>query len=242
MKRLFIADVHANLPAFEAVLRDAGTVDETIFLGDILDFGPHPAACVDRLQRLNARAILGNHDLAILAREGNPVMPSDFLDWGEWTYGRLTPAQLRYLRSLPRELNIESCGLQTTVIHQLPSAPYLYPTMSDDILAHFLGDVPGRAVYCGHCHYLIDRALNGRRLVCFPPVGQSRNGDPRAGYAIEEDGRLQFRFVRYDIETVVADIKKIGLPELFCERWIRFLRTGFDQEWSRIPASKGVIE
>ncbi|MBU0606911.1 MAG: metallophosphoesterase family protein, partial [Armatimonadetes bacterium] len=67
MKRLWIADVHANLPAFVAVLADAGAVDEVIFLGDVVGYGPHPAECVDLLARLQPQAVLGNHDAAVLA-------------------------------------------------------------------------------------------------------------------------------------------------------------------------------
>ena len=74
MKRLIIADIHSNLPALEAVLESSPPVDEIVFLGDIIGYGPHPRECVDVLMSLKARAILGNHDRNILI---NP--PTDSL-------------------------------------------------------------------------------------------------------------------------------------------------------------------
>lgn len=75
--------------------------------------------------------------------------------------------------------------------------------------------------------------MNGLRYVCIPPVGQPRNGDPRAGYALEEGGDLSFHFVTYDLDKVVEEVRRIGLEPRFCERWVRFLRAAFDAEWSR---------
>lgn len=102
MKRLWIADVHANLPAFEAVLADAGKAGEIVFLGDIVGFGPHPSACADLLIQLDANVILGNHDVSTLAirtrstpRRAHPV------DWDEWTFDQLSDSQLSYLDKPP---------------------------------------------------------------------------------------------------------------------------------------------
>lgn len=233
MIRLWIADVHANLPAFEAVLRDIGHVDEVIFLGDIVGYGPHPSSCVELLRSLKAKIIVGNHDLAIISSKNKLSVRSNSMDWDDWTYHQLNDSQLAYLASLPAELTVESCGVKTKVIHHLPGSPYLHPRMSDDVLAEHFTNVSGRAIFCGHSHRQIDRVVRGRRLVCLPSVGQARNSDPRAGYAVEKYGELQFRYVTYDIEMVVSDVASIGFPETFCQRWTNFLRTGFDREWSR---------
>ena len=233
MRRLWIADVHANLPAFEAVLRDAGTVDDVVFLGDIVGFGPHPVACIDLLRQLEAKAILGNHDASVLAVRGRPGPRSTPIDWDEWTFDQLSDSQLSYLEALPRKLAIVSGGVEIKAMHHPAGAPYLHPAMPEPVLANHLQAVPHPVVFCGHSHRGIDRTVNGRRFVCIPPVGQPRNRDPRAGYAVESDGNLVFAFVTYDVERAVADVQGIGLAEEFCQRWIRFLRTGFDTEWSR---------
>lgn len=233
MKRLWLADVHANLPAFEAALADAGRSDEVVFLGDIVGFGPHPLACIERLRRLDAKVVLGNHDAAVLAVRERAVRRSPPLEWDEWTFDQLHESHLSYLASLPAELSVTFCGAAATAMHHPPGAPYLHPAMPDAVLAGYLQAAAHAAVVCGHSHRQIDRFVNGRRYVCVPSVGQPRNGDTRAGYAVEEDGTLLFRFVRYDVEQVVADVEKIGLTSAFRGRWVRFLRTGWDAEWSR---------
>jgi len=233
MRRLWIADVHANLPAFEAVLADAGAVDDIVFLGDIVGCGPHPSACVDLLRQLKAKAILGNHDISVLAVMGHAARRSNPVAWDEWTFDQLNESQVSYLQTLPSELTIPFRGANAKAIHHPPGVPYLYPAMPDSVLAKHLQTVSDPVVFCGHSHRQIDRTVNGCRYVCIPPVGQSRNGDARSGYAVENNGTLVFRFVPYDIERVVADIQRIGLADEYCQRWITFLRTGFDVEWSR---------
>ena len=234
MKRLWITDVHASLPAFEAVLRAAGDVDEVVFLGDIVGYGPHPSECVDLLRTLCPKAIRGNHDSSVFSVKNHTFqnMKSD-VDWDEWTFHQLDESQLRYLRALPDELTVVSAGHEIRAIHHPAGAPYLHPAMSDRLLAGYFQNISGAIVFFGHSHRMIDRVIDGRRFVCFPSVGQARNGDIRAGYGLEIDGKLNFRFVACDVRKVIADVHRIGLPEKFCERWINFISTGFDREWSR---------
>ena len=233
MTRLWLADVHANLPAFEAVLADAGQVDEVLFAGDVVGWGPHPAQCVDLFRSLQARAIVGNHDLAILARDPAVGVSPPPVNWDDWSRCQLSDDQIAYLSSLPLDMTVESCGQVVHLIHRSSVDRYLHPAMPDSMLEAYFRDVPGQVVYCGHSHRLIDRVVGGRRLVCLPPVGQPRDSDPRAGYAIEEGGVLRFQRVEYDVESMVSDLRQIGLGEGFCTRAERFLRTGFDPEWSR---------
>jgi predicted phosphodiesterase len=233
MRRLWIADVHANLPAFEAVLEDAGAVDDIVFLGDIVGYGPHPSACIDLLKETGAKAILGNHDAAILALKSPKAEDSKPFVWDEWTFAQLNESQLSYLATLPTEMRIDLSGTDVRIMHQPFGAPYIHPDMPDTLLAELLQDVTWPVIFCGHSHRQIDRTVNGCRYVCIPPVGQPRNNDPQAGYAVEKDGTLAFHFVPYDVERVVVALQRIGLPEKFCNRWISFLRTGYDAEWSR---------
>lgn len=233
MRRLWFADVHAVLPAFEAVIADAGSCDEILFLGDIVGYGPHPAACVNRLQQLGAKVVQGNHDASVLAvsrRADRPALPTN---WDEWTCDQLNASQLAYLASMPKELETTCCGMPAKAIHHPAGAPYLHPAMPDSVLAQHARPAPGAVLVCGHSHRNVDRVIDGGRFICLPPVGQARNGDPRAGYAIEEHGVLSFKFVEYDVERVAADIEKIPLDDGFRQRWIQFLRTGRDAEWSR---------
>ena len=233
MTRLWIADVHANLAAFEAVLADAGTAEEMVYLGDIVGFGPRPAECVELLMHLDARAVRGNHDASMLAirklgeRHANPR------DWDEWTFNQLSVAHLVFLEAFPAALEVDFCRVPAMVTHHPAGAPYLHPDMPDAVYSGFLEKARRPTLICGHSHREIDRMVNGRRYVCIPSIGQPRNGDPRAGYAIECDGAIEFRYVAYDVERTVRETAAIGLDEQFLERWLKFLRTGHDGEWSR---------
>ncbi|MGM0494150.1 MAG: metallophosphoesterase family protein [Armatimonadota bacterium] len=233
MRRLLIADVHANLPAFEAVLRDAGRVDELIFLGDIVGFGPHPAECVDLLQSTSARAIAGNHDRNVLRVSDRSVARGEPVNWPRWTRRQLTDAQLAYLASLPERMVMGAAGSTIHLIHHPPGAPYLHPQMPESEFARHFRALAGDTVFFAHSHRVIDRTVGGRRLVCVPSVGQPRDGDPRAGYALESEGELSFHRVAYDVEAAVAEVRSIGLSPAFTSRWVEFMRTGFDDEWSR---------
>ena len=233
MRRLFLADVHANLPAFEAVLNDAGPFDEAVFLGDIVDCGPHPAECVALLADIGARCIVGNHDEGVLTAGAVPGRYQEHVDWQRWTYDRLSASQRAYIASFPKTRCITSCGRQVLLIHQVAGAPYLHESMTDEQVARHFSSVEGAAVYTGHSHRLIDRTVRGERYVCFRAVGQHRDRDTRAGYAVEEDGVLHHRTVAYDVERVARDTERIGLEPEFTARFAAFVRTAHDSEWSR---------
>lgn len=234
MRRLILADVHANLPAFEAVLRDAPEADEILFLGDIVGYGPHPAECLDRLRSLSPLAILGNHDVEAIRRADSPDWTSSAHDiWLRWTLDRMDADHLAYLRSLPVSLSIQAGPQDVMVVHQTPGPNYLRPSSGTEEIVQALGGVTGQVIYCGHVHRAMRHRLGDRELICFPAVGQARSRDPRASYAIETDGEIEFRYVDYDIAATAAGNRQIPLPPAFAARWDRFLHTGYDPEWSR---------
>jgi len=235
MKRLLLADVHAGLYAFEAVLAQAPVVDEIVFLGDIVGYGPHPAQCVDHLRALGARCILGNHDAEVLERRAAPrtaTVGSPHEIWLRWTVEQLDDEQIGFLRGLPVGLTLQAGNSLVHAIHRTPG-PYLHECMPDDELRQAVDEFEPGTVLCGHAHRVIDRCVDGKRLVCIPAIGQPRDGDPRAGYAVETAGVFEFFRVPYDIEAALADLRDIGLPPAFAARWGRFLRTGYDPDWSR---------
>ncbi len=233
MKRLWLADVHANLPALEAVLEDAGPVDTAVFLGDFIGYGPFPSECVDLLRALDGSCIVGNHDTAVLALRGDAAPREDTAHaiWEHWTLEQLDDDQLDYLDALPESLTMVAPSGPIEVIHAAPFGGYLHPGMPDWVFAKAFGEVPGTTVFIGHSHRHIDRNIDGHRLVCIRAVGQPRDGAPRAGYTLEQDGAFEDKRVAYDIERTVRATERLGLPEPFLTRWLRFLTTGRDVEW-----------
>ncbi len=232
MRTLVISDIHANLTALETVLADAGTFDATWCLGDLVGYGPDPNECIERIVQLpNLQCILGNHDAAAVGTidvdSFNPEARKTVL----WTQERLTSANKEYLKNLPERLDLEFI----TLVHGSPYKPiweYLLDTRSATFNFE-LFETP----YCfvGHTHlpvmyYLPDDRVTAQlvvpehisqmtlapRAILNPgSVGQPRDRDPRAAYAMLDltDFTWEWRRVAYDIPDVQERMRKENLPE-----------------------------
>jgi len=235
MRYLVISDIHANLVAFDAVLdAAAGMFDKIWCLGDVVGYGPYPNECIERLNEFDHKCIAGNHDWAVL----------DKLDVSEfninarfavlWTQQQLKPENRAYLDNLPLYL-LEDQNF--TLVHGSPRHPIweyiLYPKVAQLNFKHF--ETP----YClvGHTHspviYLAAEKpgknseaiipetdvfvqhLNSRRLIMNPgSVGQPRDGDARASYALLDTEAMEFTIHRvpYDVEKVQAEMQRFDFP------------------------------
>lgn len=237
MRYLIISDIHSNLPAFEAVLADAGSFDKVWCLGDVVGYGPDPNECVERLRDLPHVCVVGNHDWAVL---GN-MDTEDFNPYAKraclWTREQLSPSNLEYLETLPRGLVEEGF----TLVHGSPRHPiWEYILYSFTAKANF-GYFDTRFCLVGHTHVPIiyrhrpenryqacdtltpslddPLVLGEDRLIINPgSVGQPRDGDPRASYAILDSDRkrsdlsLEYRRIPYSIEITQARMVERGLP------------------------------
>ena len=238
MKILLLSDIHANLVALEAVLADAGEVDEIWNLGDTVGYGPRPSECLDRVTALGARPILaGNHDLACTGdlddRDFNAVARAA----ARWTASQLRHDQKTLLRSLPGRT--EAGGF--TLAHGSPRDPvWEYLTDQYAATANFGAFTTG-VCFVGHSHLPLifrltadasiaeieglaeDQTVDLRtdRLIINPgSVGQPRDQDPRAAYGlIDTDGGLfTGKRIEYDIEKTQCEMAEAGLPDLLIRR------------------------
>lgn len=224
MRLAVLADVHANLPALEAVLDALPSVDGLVCAGDIVGYGPHPAACVERLREWDGRllAVQGNHDRAVVA--GADI--GDGMAGAGVRHARaeLDADALAWLDGLPATRTALDGRLR--VAHGHPEDPnrYVYPSLFD---ASLLADE--RALVLGHTHVQACEAFERagwagpeRQLVLNPgSVGQPRDGDPDAAYAIlrlDTGAEVTLHRVSYDIDRTVRDIRKAGLPSSVGER------------------------
>jgi diadenosine tetraphosphatase ApaH/serine/threonine PP2A family protein phosphatase len=231
MHYAILADIHSNLTAFEAVLSDAdkrGGFDKVWCLGDVVGYGPDPHECIERLRQFEPVCIAGNHDWAAIGKmdtsEFNPVAALA----AHWTAEQLTDADRDYLQNLP--LTLHEDGF--TLAHGSPREPiweYLLSTeAAKDNFAYF------ETAYClvGHSHIplifeLVDDEavyrefaetnldLEERRMIINPGgVGQPRDGDPRASYAIydSEAQTVHHYRVEYDIPATQKRMAEGGLP------------------------------
>jgi putative phosphoesterase len=225
LKVLVVSDVHSNLAALEAVLEDAGPFDAAISAGDIVGYGPHPEECVNRLYFKGFRCAAGNHDNAV-ATEETDWFNDDAQIAIRINRGQLSPQSIKWLSSLPTELKFELDGLKIAVYHGSQTQPltsYIYPehakTHADQFLTHADADV----LILGHTHfpYLVE---SGTRLMLNPgSVGQPRDGDSCASYAILQTDPLgvEHRRVEYNIDATAEAIDAAGLPHRFATRLYR---------------------
>ena len=232
MRYAIIADIHANLAAFTAVLddiKDKGGVDELLCLGDSVGYGPDPHQCIELLREHKHVCVAGNHDWAAIGK----IDTSDFNPDAaacQWTTEQLSAKDSVYLHGLPLVIEKEDF----TLVHGSPREPlreYLLSISSArENFAHF------KSQYClvGHSHVpLVFRndgngkcsfgplspniglALGEKRLIINPGgVGQPRDGDPRASYAIcdTEAKMVRLHRVPYDINLTQNRMVKHNLP------------------------------
>jgi len=233
MRILVISDIHANCTALEAVLNDAGIVDETWCLGDMVGYGPDPNAVVEQVRELtHLTCILGNHDVAVIGRIPFEAFNGDARRSLIWTEKVMTADNVDFMRTLPQNAKVHG---EVTMAHGSPRDPiweYVLNTLSARLnFDHF--DTP----YCfvGHSHAQVMFQLNEQndrvtlevtkqdeavpltpRCILNPgSVGQPRDRDPRAAYAIYDSKAhtWEARRVEYNIAEVQERIRQAGLPE-----------------------------
>ena len=227
MRYLVLADIHANLPAFEAVLQDAqGKYDKILFLGDLSNFGAYPSECAQLLMGKDALCIMGNHDKDIASDA--PVHP-----WNQWSRARLTQEQLAWIGGFKESGIIDGHIL---VLHGIYKdiVPYdiLPNTADEDIELAFRSKLTAGVdeVWFGHYHYDIERTVNGVKYRCIRPVGQHRDRDTRASYYIYDGGRLTQHRVAYDVEKVVAAFAQFdAIAKEQTAHFIDFLRNAYSE-------------
>ncbi|MDD4859669.1 MAG: metallophosphoesterase family protein [Dehalococcoidales bacterium] len=232
MRCAILADIHANLEAFTAVLTDIekrGDVAEIWCLGDIVDYGPDPHACLQLLRAANHVCVAGNHDWAAIGKVSMQSFNDDAITSCQWTAQKLTPEDKDFLMNLPATIQKENF----TLAHGSPRDPIseyiLYPPTAAENFNHFT------TPYClvGHSHlpgifkqvgsatnysiFLsnIGLVIGKNRLIINPgSVGQPRDGDPQASYAIFDSEAKMMRLYRvpYDIEATQNKMLHAGLP------------------------------
>jgi diadenosine tetraphosphatase ApaH/serine/threonine PP2A family protein phosphatase len=237
MRILIFSDIHANLTALEAVLAEAGEYEAAWCLGDLVGYGPDPNECISLVRELpNLRCIIGNHDAAALkqidADTFNPEARAALL----WTRNALSESSTHFLRSLPERIEQEG----VTLAHGSPRHPvweYILDTrtalLNFDYFTTplcFVGHTHLPVVYSLYddshlAHLMIPEpnqkfTLPDRAIVNPGSVGQPRDRDPRAAFAIYDTQAniWDYRRVEYDFPVVQKRMAHAGLPERHIQR------------------------
>lgn len=236
---LILSDIHGNLEALEAVLADAeGRYDCILCLGDLVGYGADPNAVTEWVREEAAAVVRGNHDRACSGSESLEYFNPHARAAAIWTRRALTPENRQYLTQLQRgPLRIEEPLGQFLLVHGSPVDEDQYLSNMDDG-ALMEGHLELPATFFGHTHVQggfrlapagiarirRDRPLtleDGYHYLINPgAVGQPRDGDPRAAYALYsiEDQTVDYRRVEYDVQSASAKIRAAGLPEVLALR------------------------
>jgi len=223
-----ISDLHANLEALEALPLD---YDELWVLGDLVNYGPDPAAAIECVRSRATLVIRGNHDHAVGFAADCGCSPR-FLTMAEatrdYTIAELSDADKRYLRQLPTSARREIEGTSFFLCHATP-VNLLYEYRPPDSPLWDEGEEASRGaevILAGHTHLQFSRR-SGQRFVVNPgSLGQSKMGNPLARYAVWEDGRFELMTCEYPFEMTAGKIAAMPVPEAVKRDLIHVIRTG----------------
>lgn len=239
-----LSDIHANLPALEAVLAHGAAQGVELFwnVGDSIGYGAQPDQVLRLLRQGGITSIRGNFDGMVLK------VPKKKSKWREkkhpdlflslvWAYDNLTVPSRDYLTSLPKAIRMRLGGTRLLLTHGSPASRKegLTRETPEDRLRGLLGEAQAEIVICGHSHEPFFRKLPEGYFINPGSVGRQVDGDPRASYAVlelapgilQEDPpralELEVRHFRvpYDVEGAVDEIRRRGLPEAFAQMLVQ---------------------
>ena len=244
MKRvLLVSDIHSNLIALEAVIKDAGGFEQVWCLGDVVGYGPQPNECIERLREFDIICMAGNHDLGVTGKLGLWDFTQDARELIFYTRHTLTPSNTAWLESLHE--NTLEVGHGITLVHGSPRDPLWEYIVEREVAKFNLEFVKTPVCLNGHTHLpaIYRKPWDGLKILEEPlranvpvrltldrmfinpgSVGQPRDEDPRAAYALIdlEEMTLTPRRVQYDVAAIQNIMKQAKLPT----RLIRRLRFG----------------
>jgi predicted phosphodiesterase len=227
-----MADIHANLAALAAVLKDIdekGDIDEIWCLGDIVGYGPEPTECIRLMQERKIVCISGNHDMGVTGQLELDFFNPAAAQACRWTAEKLNPVDIRYLADLPKTLKKG----QFTLVHGSPREPSTEYILTAAIAERNFEYFDTQYCLVGHTHIPeaykkeaaaaapvnlvaeIGLVMIEHRIIINPgAVGQPRDGDPRASYGIYDSEGQMFRLhrIEYDIRATQDKMVAVGLP------------------------------
>jgi len=215
-----LADPHGNAVALNAVLEDASGIkpDRIVIAGDLVGYGPEPGEVIDIVRGIDAIVIKGNHDESVIRREYtwmNVVAASA----AKWTASILDVEHISYLSGLESEMELEIQGRKIGIYHGAPGDPTEYVT-EDSRARKLLRESEMDILICGHTHVPMLIMDAGKMFLNPGGIGQPRDGNPDASYAVLDpaDLEVEFRRVGYDIQKVQRKILDAGLPDFLAAR------------------------
>ncbi len=238
MRVLLLSDIHGNVDALREVLNNAPRHDAVWVLGDLVDYGPEPHLVIDIIRDLKPDVIVrGNHDHAVAFNTDCLCSPRthelSVYTRNNISYRLLSKEQILWLRNIPIRKEVNVNGYKVYLVHGSPRNPlygYLYPDMSLDLMRLYLTPstmavrprpIRANMVAVGHTHLVLDITIDDVRVVNPGSVGQPRDGDNRASYAIidlEKNKLITYR-VKYPVENTLRKLRSLGIDDKYY-KWL----------------------
>lgn len=248
VRALIISDIHANLQALEAVLAHAPEHDLVWNLGDVVGYGANPNEVIDKVRQLGGVAVRGNHDRACCGKLQIHEFSQAASHAITWTRGVLTEANREWLKKLPAG-PVQPGARGEICVHGSPADEDEYLIFPEDAGAA-LSRTSARVTFFGHTHWQVGFSRRGKDLLRLKPefdsrhdaakyelqlrkgtryvlnpgsVGQPRDGDWRASFAVYDSARALFTWYRVPYELDIAQLRilRAGLPEFLATRLLR---------------------
>jgi diadenosine tetraphosphatase ApaH/serine/threonine PP2A family protein phosphatase len=242
MRCLILSDIHANLVAFEAVMADVKqrglSYDIVWCLGDMVGYGPDPNECIELLKTLPHICLAGNHDWAVLGKLDLETFNDSAMAAIEWTRERLKPEHLRYLQVRPEKFE----DGEYLLVHASPRKPIWEYIIDSNIAEENFPLLPSNYCLVGHTHVPLIFVKDGRTQAVhsnFPVagmpvplkkgskyilnpggIGQPRDGDPRAAYALLDTSTVMWMpyRVEYAVKNVQDKMRALNFPPKLIDR------------------------
>jgi len=229
MRYLILTDIHANIDALEALHE---SYDRILCLGDLVDYGPAPREAVRWIRESGAICVCGNHDVAMATGadcRSSPLSYALSVATREHFRPLMSDDALAYLRELSHRVTLWTDKAVFRLVHATPRDPtyeYLNGDAEDADWISALGDLVKEEgwLLVGHTHKPFLRKIGSLTIVNPGSLGMPVDGDPRACYAIWQDGEVKLKRVRYDLEGAVARLHASGLPEEIANKMASVLR------------------
>jgi len=237
MKYAVLADIHSNLEAFRSVLAHLKGADKNVFLGDIVGYGPNPNECIELLRSKEFICVAGNHDRAAIGQLDTERFNREAKEAIDWTSMALNPASRKFLEGLPDHLEVDDLEMVHGSLRD-PLEEYIANIEDSKATIELMKK---RLCFVGHLHIplcivkdregrfdgwqlndgdVVDVSKFDKVVMGVGGVGQPRDMDPRASFAIYDSGsgEVQLFRVSYNIEETQKKMKKAELPGFLIER------------------------
>jgi putative phosphoesterase len=234
MRIALFSDIHANLPAFEAMLSDMDNRKPNVVycLGDLVGYNVWPNEIIELIRQRGIATLSGNHDLKV----ANLATTADSLNEPDknYAYHLVSSENRSYLLTLPRHIRLEyqlnNDHLNIVLAHGSTRNidEYVLEDLDENYLLAMMAEAKADILCVGHSHKPYHRIIGNKHVVNIGSVGKPKDGDPKGCYAMLYIGNdIQIEFVRfkYDIDRAAQGIEDSPLPNELAERLRRALET-----------------